>query len=115
MAQEDAHLCHGSLKVLREFVDGLLEFSTYQHDVCKGCALRKYAKTAFPSSDTMSKGILDLVNLDVCGPMSIVSLNGYSYFVTVIYDFSKNTWIYFMKTKGEVFSQFQEFKDLVEN
>ena len=60
-----AHLHHGSLKVLREIVIGLLDFSTEQHGVCKGCALGKYAKTAFPSSDSRSKGILDLVHLDV--------------------------------------------------
>jgi hypothetical protein len=28
---------------------------------------------------------------------------------------SRKTWIYFMKTKDEVFSRFQEFKALVEN
>ena len=30
-------------------------------------------------------------------------------------DFSRKTWIYFLKTKDEVFSRFQEFKALVEN
>jgi transposase InsO family protein len=83
--------------------------------VCKGCALEKYSKTAFPSSDSRSKGILDLIHSDVCGPMSLVSLSGYEYYVTFIDDYSRKTWIYFMKIKDEVFSQFQEFKSLVEN
>jgi transposase InsO family protein len=30
-------------------------------------------------------------------------------------DFSWKSWIFFMKTKGQVFNQFQEFKALVEN
>jgi transposase InsO family protein len=42
-------------------------------------------------------------------------MKGESYYVTFINDFSKKTWIYFMKTKDEVFSQFKEFKDQVEN
>ena len=49
-----AHLHHGALKVLREAVTGLPKFSYDQHDVCKGCALGKYAKTTFPSSDSRS-------------------------------------------------------------
>jgi hypothetical protein len=55
------------------------------------------------------------VHSNVCGPMSSTSLTGCEYFVTFIDDFSRKNWIYFMKTKDEVFSRFQEFKALVEN
>ena len=72
-------------------------------------------KASFPRSDTRAKGVLDLVHSDVCGPMSTKSLRGYEYYVTFIDDFSRKTWIYFLKTKDEVFSRFQEFKALVEN
>jgi transposase InsO family protein len=37
------------------------------------------------------------------------------YYVSFIDDFSCKTWIYFLKTKDEVFNKFQEFKALVEN
>jgi transposase InsO family protein len=47
--------------------------------------------------------------------MSPMSLSGYEYYVTFIDDYSRKTWIYFMKTKDEVFSRFQGFKALVEN
>ena len=30
-------------------------------------------------------------------------------------EFSRNTWIYFMKNKDQVFSKFKEFKALIEN
>jgi transposase InsO family protein len=55
------------------------------------------------------------VHLDVCGPMTLSSLGGFLYYVTFIDDFSWKTWIYFIKTKDEVFSRFQEFKAQVEN
>jgi hypothetical protein len=72
-----AHLHHGALKVLRESVDGLPTFSSDQHRVCKGCALGKYAKTIFPSSDSRSKGILDLIHSDMCmGPCQQCPLEG---------------------------------------
>jgi hypothetical protein len=83
--------------------------------VCRGCTLGKYTKTIFPSSDSRSVGVLDLIRTNVCGPMSRVSLGGCEYYVTFIYDHSRKTWIYFLKTKSEVFKRFQEFKALVEN
>jgi hypothetical protein len=83
--------------------------------VCKGCALGKYSKNAFPNSDNRSKGILDLIHSYVCGSMLATSFSGYHYYVSFIDYSSGKTWIYFMKTNDEVFSQFQEFKDLLEN
>ena len=78
-------------------------------------ALGKHAKVSFPSNEHMSQWILDLVHSDVCGLMSVASILGSMYYVYVIDDFSRKTWIYFSKTKDEVFSKFKEFKDLVEN
>lgn len=47
--------------------------------------------------------------------MSIRALSGGEYFVTFIDDYSRKTWIYFLKTKDEVFDWFKELKVLVEN
>jgi hypothetical protein len=58
----------------------------------------------------MSKGILDLVHSDVCGPMPIPFSSGYLYYVTFIDDYSRRTCIFFMKTKDEVFSRLREFR-----
>ena len=43
-------------------------------------------------------------------------MTGFEYYITFIDDFSKKTWIYFLKSKKpEVLQRFQEFKALVEN
>ena len=47
--------------------------------------------------------------------MSTTALSGAKYFSTFIDDHSRKTWIYFLKTKDEVFERFKEFKALVEN
>ena len=47
--------------------------------------------------------------------MSSSSLSRYVYYVSFIDDFSRKTWIYFMKKKDEVFIKFKEFKALMEN
>jgi len=46
--------------------------------------------------------------------MSNVSLRGYEYYIIFIDDFSRKTWIFFLKTKNEAFKCFKEFKALVE-
>ena len=47
--------------------------------------------------------------------MSTTSLSGYVYYVSLIDDYSRKTWIYFLKKNDEVFERFKEFKALVEN
>jgi hypothetical protein len=113
--RRSGHLHYRSLPVLRRIVTSLPEFGAEHQGVCRGCALGKNAKAVFPSSDSRSKGILDLVHSDVCGTMSDPSSSGYLYYVTFTDDYSTRTWIFFMKTKDEVFNRFREFKALVEN
>jgi hypothetical protein len=51
----------------------------------------------------------------VFGLVLVSSLGKYVYYVSFINDFSRNTWIYFLVKKFEVFDMFKEFKVLVEN
>eukprot|EP00253_Pinus_taeda_P013514 PITA_13514 len=108
------HMYHGALRTLREITTGMPYFSTDHFNTCRGCAMGKFAKSPFSSSDSRATGILDLIHSDVRGRMSHVSLSGYEYYVLFIDDHSTRTWIYFLKTKSEVFKQFQEFRALVE-
>ena len=61
------------------------------------------------------KGILEMIHSYVCGPMPTTSLNRYLYYITFVDDYSRKTWIYFLKGKDEVFNKFKEYKALVEN
>ena len=47
--------------------------------------------------------------------MPFPSLGKSVYYVSLIDDFSRNTWIYFLRKKSQVFDKFKEFKSLVEN
>ena len=58
---------------------------------------------------------MDLVHIDVFRPMTVPSLGGSRYYVSFIDNFSRMTWIHFLKKKSEVFKRFLEFKALVEN
>jgi transposase InsO family protein len=47
--------------------------------------------------------------------MPSTSISGYVYYVSFIDDYSRKTWVYFLKSKDEVFDKFKEFKPLIEN
>jgi hypothetical protein len=51
----------------------------------------------------------------VFGSIPVPSLGKSLYCVSFIDYFSRNTWIYFLRKKSEVFDKFKEFKALVEN
>ena len=100
---------------MRKVVTCFPEIQINHEGVCKGCAQGNNTKNPYPSSDSKAKGILDIVHSDVCGPMQTTPLSGYVYYASFIDDYSCKTWIYFLKKKDEVFDNFKEFKDIVEN
>jgi hypothetical protein len=96
-------------------VIGLPEIHIEHDGVCRGRSLGKNVNWSFSSSDSRSKGILELIHTNVCGPMIVASLNGYLYYVLFIDDHYRKTWIYFLKNNDGVLAIFQEFKAQVEN
>ena len=100
---------------MSKVVKVLREIQINNEGVCKGCDQGKNTMNPFPSSNSKAKEILDIIHSDVCEPMSTTSLSGYVYYVSFIDDYSRNTWIYFLKRKDEVFEKFKEFKALVKN
>lgn len=110
-----AHLHYRALPALPKMVTGIPKLQVEHDGVCRGCALGKNIKGDFLGSGSLSKGILDLIHSDVCGPMTVESMSGCLYYVIFMDDYSRKTWIFSLKTKDEVFSKFQEFKAQVEN
>eukprot|EP00253_Pinus_taeda_P026055 PITA_26055 len=82
---------------------------------CENCVYGKQNQVSFPSGNKRAKQILELVHSNVFGPVKVPSLGNSVYYVSFIDDFSRNTWMYFLKKKSEVFDRFKEFKGLVEN
>jgi len=95
-------------------VEGMSNFSL-DFDFYEYYVYGKKNRVSFPSNAKRAKGILERVHSDVFGPMLIPSLGNSMYYVSFIYDLSRNTWIYFLRKKSEIFEKFKEFKALVEN
>jgi transposase InsO family protein len=104
------------LQVLNDkgMLDGMFN-CTLNFDLCKHYINGKHNWVIFSYGDTRSKGILELVHINVFGPVHVSSLSKYEYYVSFIDDFSRNKWIYFLQKNYEVFGKFKEFKALVGN
>jgi hypothetical protein len=110
-----AHINYKALPYICKAVTGLPELEGDHKGVCNGCAQGKNIENPFPKLDNKTEAVLELIHSNVCGPMPSSSISGYVYYVSFIDDYSLKTWIYFLKTKDEVFSKFKEFKALIEN
>jgi hypothetical protein len=76
-------------------------------NICKGCALGKIHRESFLKKNTWrAKAPLELMHIDICGPMSTNSHGGNRYFITFIDDFSRMCWVYFFEAKIKFFFSF---------
>ena len=55
-----------------------------------------------------------LVHFDIWGPFSSTSIHGHKYFLTVLNDFSRFTWVYLLEAKSEASSKLENFVNFVE-
>ncbi|GAU37351.1 hypothetical protein TSUD_395330 [Trifolium subterraneum] len=68
-----------------------------------------------PSSTTVYIKPFEVIHCDLWGPSPVISYYGYSYYITFVDTFTKFTWIYFLKTKGDALKAFSQFLALVQN
>jgi len=115
------HLGHPNSHVLRVFLkSGLLgnKNSTSNNDIvdCASCKLGKSKTLPFPLHKTRTTKPFELVHTDAWGVTLVISHEHYRYFVTFIDidDFTRFTWVYFLRSKSEVFSMFKALLALVE-
>jgi len=79
------------------------------------CFYAKQKRLPFPLSSHVSAHTFDLIHMDIWGPLSIPSMLGYKYFLTIVDDKSRFTWIYLMKLKLEASTLIKSFVLLIQN
>lgn len=113
---DDGHLWHQRLghpslaKLLH--VPGIKAFaktSASAVENCPICPLAKQKRLPFVSNNRLSPKPFDLVHMDVWGPFSTESTEGYRYFLTLVDDCTRVTWIYFLRNKSDVNTVFPAF------
>ena len=66
------------------------------------CPLAKQKRLPFPFDNKRAVHSFDLVHMDVWGPFSISTTARHIYFLTIVDDASRATWVFLMKAKSEV-------------
>jgi hypothetical protein len=82
---------------------------------CEHCVFGKLHHSKFPKAIHKTKGTLDYIHADCWGPSYVESLGGHMYFMSLIDDYSRMTWIFIMKHKSDAFKNFKQWKALMEN
>lgn len=81
--------------------------------ICSSLHLGKLSRIPLALVDHHSKLPFEIVYSDVWGPAPMSSHLGHRYFVLFIDDFTRYTWIYFLKNKSEVYSSFLNFEAFI--
>ncbi|GJR32889.1 integrase, catalytic region, zinc finger, CCHC-type containing protein [Tanacetum coccineum] len=85
-----------------DLVDGLPKFKYGKDHLCSACERGKSKKASHPPKLVPSDhSKLELLYMDLCGPIRVASINGKRYILVIVDDYSRYTWVYFLLSKDE--------------
>ncbi|KAK1579119.1 hypothetical protein QYE76_016956, partial [Lolium multiflorum] len=109
-------LAHVNMRTLQSLhkgnhIVGLMENVSFAKDrVCRACVEGKMHDSPHPSKTIISsKRILELLHVDLFGPVTHASLGAKKHCLVIVDDYSRYTWVYFLKTKDETQQIFIDF------
>ncbi|GJW88478.1 ribonuclease H-like domain-containing protein [Tanacetum coccineum] len=99
-----SHLNFGTLNKLAKYglARGIPRLKFQKDNLCSACALGKSKKSSHqPKAEDTNQEKLYLLHMDLCGPIRVVSINGKRYILMIVDDYSRFTWVKFLRTKDE--------------
>ncbi|GJX26780.1 retrovirus-related pol polyprotein from transposon TNT 1-94 [Tanacetum coccineum] len=112
-----SHLNFDTINLLSKnnIVTGLPKLKFVKDHLCSSCKLRKAKRKSFHTKTTpSSKRRLQLLHMDLCGPMRVESINGKKYVLVIVDDYSRYTWTHFLRSKDETPAVLIDFLTLVQ-
>nr|GEZ77571.1 retrovirus-related Pol polyprotein from transposon TNT 1-94 [Tanacetum cinerariifolium] len=98
-----------------DIVVSLPKLKFVKDHLCSSCELGKAKRKSFHTKLTPSlKRRLQLLHMDLCGPMRVASINGKRYVLVIIDDYSRYTWTHFLRSKDETSKVLIDFLRLVQ-
>src|SRR5258706_8235429 len=67
---------------------------------CEPCVLAKSTHSVPKSSERKTTAPFELIHSDLSGRFPVKSIEGFEYYLTIVDDFSRASWIYFLKKKS---------------
>ena len=88
--------------VKRELVRGLPDMEFCKEGLCEACEKGKSKKASHRSKEMTSiTEPLQLLHMDLFGPVNVMSLSRKRYALVIIDDFTKYIWVMFLNSKEE--------------
>ena len=88
--------------VKKELVRGIPQMEFTKDGLYDAFQKGKQIKASFRKKlDSIIEGPLQLLHMDLFGPVNILSISRKRYFLVIVDDFSKFSWTYFLKSKDE--------------
>ncbi|GJV67078.1 retrovirus-related pol polyprotein from transposon TNT 1-94 [Tanacetum coccineum] len=112
-----SHLNFDTINLLSKnnIVNGLPKLKFVKDHLCSSCELGKAKRKSFHTKTTpSSKRRLQLLHMDLCGPMRVESINGKKYVLVIVDDYSRYTWTHFLRSKDETPGVLIDFLTLVQ-
>ncbi|GJR43092.1 retrovirus-related pol polyprotein from transposon TNT 1-94 [Tanacetum coccineum] len=86
----------------KDVMIGLPKLKFVKDQLCSSCEVSKAKRSSFKTKAILSsKGRLNLLHIDLCGPMRVATINGKKYILVIVDDYSRYTWTLFLKSKDE--------------
>ncbi|GJW47481.1 retrovirus-related pol polyprotein from transposon TNT 1-94 [Tanacetum coccineum] len=99
----------------KDIVTGLPKLKYVKDQLCSSCEISKAKRSSFKSKVVpSSKGRLNLLHMDLCGPMRVASINGKKYILVIVDDYSRYTWTLFLRSKDETTKVSQDFLTMIQ-
>lgn len=83
--------------------------------LCPACCTTKSHCLPHPPFPNRLKAPLQLLFVDVWGPFHVVFVSGFRYYLTIVHNFSRFSWLFPIQCKSAVLSIFIAFQRFVEN
>ncbi|GJV74773.1 retrovirus-related pol polyprotein from transposon TNT 1-94 [Tanacetum coccineum] len=94
----------------QDLVDGLPKFKYDKDHLCYACEQGKSKKASLqPELVPSTHSKLELIYIDLCGPMRVENINGKKYIMVIVDDYSCYTWVHFLHTKDEAPNMIMKF------
>ena len=114
-------LGHASFHLINKLIKkvliiGIPSLEFKDDKICNACQLEKQTRKSFKSKNVVSTTRpLELLHLDLFGPTRTTSLGGSRFGLVVVDDYSRFTWVLFLRHRDETFSSFVNLLKRISN
>nr|GEY87535.1 retrovirus-related Pol polyprotein from transposon TNT 1-94 [Tanacetum cinerariifolium] len=98
------HINFGTINDLarKDLVRGLPRLKFEKDHLCSACQLGKSKmNTHKPKAENTNLEVLNTLHMILCGPMRVQTVNGKKYILVIVDDYSRFTWVKFLRSKDE--------------